>query len=106
MVESLIDAECQGALLGVVWHNRRMLLFSNAADPKRVRMTVRLSNDGAQTWPAARLLDPGPSAYSDLAITAEGSVLCLYECGEKGPYQRLRLVRFGIDWLRTAARPE
>lgn len=94
-----------------------VLLFANPASldripnaspdrPHRVRqnLTIRASLDDGQTWPPARVLEPGPSAYSDLAVTADGHVLCLYERGEKGPYENLTLARVPIADLLEPSR--
>ena len=97
--------KCQGSLLR---YDDRRLLFSNPhpPDPKdgkpsgsRVRLTVRSSTDDGLTWPLAKRLHEGPSAYSSLARLPDGTVLCLYEGGEKSPYQLLRLARFNLEWL-------
>jgi sialidase-1 len=94
-----------------------VLLFANPASlapipnaptdrPHRVRqnLTVRASLDGGRTWPLARVVEPGPSAYSDLAVTADGQILCFYERGDKGPYEHLTLARFPKEWLLQDAR--
>ena len=44
----------------------------------------------------ARVLEPGSAAYSDLAVTANGHILCFYEAAE---YQHLVLARFDLAWL-------
>jgi sialidase-1 len=62
-------------------------------------MTVRASLDDGKTWPQARLLYSGPSAYSDLAVLADGKIACLYERGIKHPYETITLARFTSDWL-------
>ena len=97
LVEALVDPQCQGALLSLRRAGQPVLAFSNAADVSRRRLTVRLSHDGGQTWPITRLLHAGPAAYSDLTATAAGEVLCLYECGEKSPYQRIAFVGFAPE---------
>ncbi len=68
----------------------------------RKNVTVRLSEDGGKTWTAKRSVEGGMSAYSDLAVLKDGTVLLLYErAGEKGaPYGRLTLARFPLEWLR------
>ena len=79
------------------------LLFSNPAhQTKRVRMTVRLSRDEGKSWPAALLLHKGPSAYSCLTRLPNGDVGILFEAGETGPYETIRLARFPIAWLEAA----
>jgi len=55
---------------------------------------VKLSRDGGKTWAASLTLEPGPSAYSDLAVSADGTVFCFYERGS-----RLTLARFGMSSL-------
>jgi len=93
------------------------LLFSNPAslekNPKtpaqsasRIRqdLTLRASRDGGKTWPIQRLLQAGASAYSDLAVTADGHILCFYERGEKDPYEKLTLARFPSAWLLSDPR--
>jgi sialidase-1 len=99
--DALIEPTCQASLLRypVKDDNKDRLLFSNPASTKREKMTVRLSLDGGETWPASRLLHAGPAAYSALAILPDGIVGCLYECGEKSAYERIVFARFPLDWL-------
>ena len=40
----------------------------------RQNLTLRASSDGGKTWPDALVLHPGPSAYSDLAASGDGTV--------------------------------
>jgi sialidase-1 len=105
----LDEPGCQASLIGfkdAARPHRVRLLFSNPAGPKRERLTVRLSDDGGKTWPASRVLHPGPSAYSCLASLPDRSLGCLYERGEAHPYERITLARFDVDWLdRGADRP-
>ena len=90
-----------------------VLVFSNPANhPEhtergklRTRLTVRLSRDGGKTWPLARALHPGPAAYSDLTVLPDGAIGCLYECGERSPYERVAFARLDADWL-AAGQPE
>lgn len=66
------------------------------------RLTVKLSLDDGQTWPVAKVLEEGPSAYSALAVLADGTILCLYECDiltRMGDDRYLRLARFDMEWL-------
>jgi sialidase-1 len=102
--QTLIEPVCQASLLTYSlredWH-----LFSNPASIRREKMTVRLSKDGGRTWSAGRMLHSGPAAYSCLAVLADGSIACLYECGEKSPYERIRLARFDLRWLDEKRKP-
>jgi sialidase-1 len=98
---ALIEPVCQASLVrapGV----KNGLLFSNPASTKRENLTVKLSRDGGQTWPAAAVLHPGPAAYSCLAVLPGGAVGCLYECGDKSAYETITFARFALDTLAEA----
>ena len=56
-----------------------ILLFTNPAGTSRSRLTVRASYDDGRTWPVENLIEEGPAGYSDLAVTADKTILCLYE---------------------------
>jgi sialidase-1 len=64
---------------------------------KRENLSIKISRDEGRTWPFNRTLEAGPSAYSDLGVLPDGSVICLYEAGE-----HIRLARFGLDWVEAA----
>ena len=81
------------------------LLFANPASTRREKLTVRLSQDGGRTWPAAALLHPGPAAYSALAVLPDGRVGCLYECGGRAPYERITFARFPVAWVAPGGKP-
>ncbi len=99
---ALIEPVCQAALINVGPGPGDVLLFSNPASVKREKMTVQLSTDGGRTWPHARELYAGPSAYSALAVTGDGACLCLYERGQGRPYETITLARFPLDRLQAA----
>ena len=106
----LPDPTCQGSL---VRHGRPgesegdPLLFCNLAmgvetgrrHGERVRLTVRLSEDDGRTWPIARVLHEGPSAYSCLASLPNWQIGVLYEAGVQEPYETILFARFSLDWL-------
>ncbi|MEX0610682.1 MAG: sialidase family protein [Pirellulales bacterium] len=99
---ALVEPVCQASILRLTWPERGQrsrILFSNPASTKRERMTVRLSYDEGATWPISRTLHTGPSAYSCLAILPDQSIACLYEGGEKNPYEKIVLARFSLEWL-------
>ncbi|MGH9661898.1 MAG: exo-alpha-sialidase [Bryobacteraceae bacterium] len=101
--ETLTEPVCQASL---VRYGRDRLLFSNPADTRRVGMAVRMSFDEGETWGAMRTLWGGPSAYSSLADLGDGTIGCLYERGERGPYERIVLARFGESWVAGRRKPE
>ena len=99
LAEDLVGPQCQASVLGIATESgQRCWVFSNPATTKRSRMTLKLSFDDGRRWPVTHILTPGPAAYSDLAFTKDGMVLCLYECGDRHAYERIRLAR--ADWRR------
>jgi len=63
---------------------------------------IKLSYDEARTWSVSKTLEPGPSAYSDLAVGRDGTIFCLLRAAGadgKSPYGRLTLARFNLEWL-------
>ncbi|MDA1274128.1 MAG: sialidase family protein [Verrucomicrobia bacterium] len=100
--ETLIEPVCQASLLrypGTGGEAAPRLLFSNPASKRRENMTVRLSSDEGRTWWAARTIHGGPAAYSCLIVLPDGTIGCLYERGEKSPYEGIAFARFSFDWL-------
>ncbi|MGC3972403.1 MAG: sialidase family protein [Pirellulales bacterium] len=70
----------------------------------RKNISVKLSYDEGRTWPVNRVLEAGPSGYSDLAVLPDGTMLCLYGRSEKEGRDMyrdgsLRLARFNLEWL-------
>lgn len=101
--DTLVEPVCQAAIDRLRWPEGDipgMILFSNpASQTRRERLTVRGSFDDGRTWPVSLVLHEGPAAYSDLAALADGRIACLYEAGEKSPYETIRLARFTADRL-------
>ena len=104
--ETLVEPVCQGSALRLSTAadgGKNRVLFSNPASTKRESMTVRISYDECKTWPVAKVLWPGPSAYSDLVVAADGQIGCLYERGEKSPYESIIFARCSLEWLTDGA---
>jgi len=78
---------------------RGRILFCNPASLKRENLTVRVSYDEGATWPVSKQIHPGAAAYTCMAVLPDKSIGCLYENGEKQPYERISLARFSLDWL-------
>ncbi len=118
-VDELLEPGCMAGLViapGLLGANRPLLLHSSPrttdrAHRERKNVTIHLSQDDGRTWPARKLLQAGPSAYSDLAVLPDGTVLCLYENGKPGEtrrngdwaYARLTLARFNLEWLTASS---
>jgi sialidase-1 len=96
---ALVESICEGSLLRYSWSGaeKSRLLFANPADPKkRVNVTLRVSYDEGKTWPVAKAICPGSSAYSSLARLPDGDIGLFYE---RNDYRELVLVRIGLNWL-------
>lgn len=92
----------QGSIIRSRWpedtSGKGVFLYSGADHrEERVGMTVWLSDDEGQTWPVKRLVDPGPSAYSDMAVLPDGRIALLYELGGDNG---MDLAVFSLDWVR------
>lgn len=115
--EALLEPICMASMVRHSWptpDGPGIILFANpdnlekefatwAYDRKRV--SVKLSYDDGETWPVSRVLEDGPSGYSDLQVLPDGTVLCFYECGrvtDGGDDRSVRLARFDLDWLLRA----
>lgn len=100
---ALVEPVCQASLLRCSWpeesDGRSRILFSNPAGNERTRMTIRLSYDEGQTWPVAKLLNAGPSAYSCLVVLPDETIGCLYETGTGHAYETITYARLTRDWL-------
>ena len=100
---TLVEPAVQASMLRYTWPDdpgaggRSRILFANPAHPHaRVNLTVRLSYDEGATWPIAKVIDPGPAAYSDLVVQADGGVGLLYERGNTGG---IVYASFTLTWL-------
>ncbi|HSH95449.1 MAG TPA: sialidase family protein, partial [Roseimicrobium sp.] len=70
----------------------------------RMNISLKLSYDEGSTWAVNKVLDPGGSGYSDLAVTKNGTILCFYGRGDRNDFSgfafnQLTLVRFNLEWL-------
>jgi sialidase-1 len=105
---TLIEPICQAGLTAYQTpkpSENFYIFFSNPAHTtSRINMTVRASLDNGKTWPLSKQLHPGPSAYSCLAVLADGNIACLYEAGRKTPYETIVFETFPIKSLIKADR--
>ena len=101
---ALIEPVCQAstlALPAIHSRNKKRILFANpaSATPKRTNLTIRMSANGGKNWPVSKTIWPGAAAYSDLVLTADHQIGCLFECGEKNPYETIQFVKFPLEWM-------
>jgi sialidase-1 len=112
--DALLEPICMAGLVRYHHGGQSLLLFSNPhnlekdkgkAEPGKSRdrknLSIKISRDEGQTWPVNKTLEPGPSMYSDLAVTHSGTILCFYGRGTKPGFAGagLTLARFNLEWL-------
>jgi len=68
---------------------------------RRENLTLKLSYDGGKSWPVAKVVDPGPTSYSDVAVSKEGVIYILYEhlTGFEHQTAQIMLARLNLSWL-------
>lgn len=115
---ALLEPICMGGIIRYDHGGQHLILFSNPhnleradgrAEPGKSRdrrnVSVKISRDEGQTWPVSKTIEPGPSMYSDLAVTKNGTILCFYGRGTKPGFAGagLTLARFNLEWLTSPA---
>lgn len=90
---------CQASIHRYSLKPSSIVLHSGPGGPGRTHLTVRASYDEGKSWPVSRVLHNGPSAYSELSVMSNGTIVCLFEAGEKESYETIRCLRFSIDAL-------
>ena len=77
---ALISPVCQSSLLQFIQDKDTLLIFSGPnSRKKRERMTLKISTDHGNTWSYSKLINKGPSSYSDLTQIDSNSLGILYE---------------------------
>lgn len=118
---ALVEPVCMGSLIRYDWADEEgpgHILFANpdtldtdmrpGVDPEttphrsRKNLTIRLSEDDGENWIGSRVIEPGPSGYSDLTVLPDGRIGCLYEDDivERIYDDRyMTLARFELEWI-------
>jgi sialidase-1 len=60
----------------------------------RKNLSIQLSYDDGKTWPLLKTIEPGSSGYSDLAVTPNGTIVCVYEAKSD-----VVVARFPLSWI-------
>ncbi|MCC7376879.1 MAG: exo-alpha-sialidase [Verrucomicrobiales bacterium] len=81
------------------------ILWTGPKGPDRSNLVMRVSRDGARSFPQERLIASGYAAYSDITILPDRTIGVLWERGVERGYQFITFTRFDRDWLElgTAA---
>ena len=116
IIKEIKEPGCMAGVTGFRPHagEGAAILFSNVQVTKRKHsarknLTIHVSHDDGMSWSTSRTIEPGSSAYSDLAVLDDGTILCFYESGVAQPkikrnrdwaYANLTLARFNLDWVK------
>jgi len=95
---ALFEPVCFASLARAGKH-RLIFVNPDSAQRERRNLTVRVSENDGRTWTAKRAIEPGPSAYADLALLRDGTILCFYESGAHTPYESLTMARLNLEWI-------
>ena len=93
------DYGCKGALVRVPGQNRDVLLYSSPGrKDKREDITIKVSFDGAKSWPIKRMVRKGPGNYTWMAAGRPGtpSEGMVYIVSNKD-----WMARFNLAWILT-----
>ena len=87
--ETLVNPVCQFSLLKVIDESqpeKEMVLFLGPnSETERAKGTLRLSEDGGETWITEKLIEPGSFVYSCMTQLADGTIGILYETESDQP---------------------
>lgn len=91
---------CQASILKSTWKTNAgsdFYFINPSHSGARENMTLKISNNQAKSWNDSIVLHSGPSAYSDITVIKKKLLGCLYEAGEKSPYETItfKTVRVG-----------
>ncbi|XP_056142293.1 sialidase-4-like isoform X2 [Lampris incognitus] len=75
--------------------NETWLLFTHpTSNSKRTNLGAYVNHSPLKSgeWSSPRVINYGPSGYSDLALIGDGQIACLMECGQKNEYEQIACV--------------
>ena len=102
--QDLLDPTCQSSIIKYpdLGDGKTRLLFTNPADSKhRQNGTVRLSEDGGESWAYSKQIESGSFIYSCLTVLHNGEIALLYETEPTNEEITVNFVKFTLDWLKS-----
>jgi len=113
--DDLLEPVCMASILrlsdgSVVFANcevlEHKLTSPDLVAHDRKNLTVKRSTDDCNTWSSSRVIEAGPSSYSDMSENQDGQVCCIYEDGKiHGQYDPayVSVSRFDVHWITRKA---
>jgi sialidase-1 len=68
----------------------------------RKGLSISVSLDEGDTWTTTRVVESGHAGYSDMAVAADGTIVVVYETGERSAREDLAIARFNLAWALEA----
>lgn len=97
--ENLPQPVCQSSVLNVKPNGREYTVFLNPADKNSRKCgTVRLSEDGGETFPYSRVIKPDDFVYSCMTCLPDGNIGALFEPDTK--CREILFAKFSVDWIK------
>ena len=87
---------CQASMIRL---SETEILFLNPTGGGRKHLTLRLSVDEGKTWLHSRKINQELGAYSDMAVTKDKHIYCLFENGKRRYSERISIVKTTREWL-------
>lgn len=99
--DALFEPICMATIIR--WKDDILFINPDSRDTarnNRRNLTAKISHDDGKTWPVEKVLNPGPSGYSDVAVGPDGTVYCLYETNAGNGFNySMVLKRFNLQWM-------
>ncbi|MBS5800591.1 MAG: exo-alpha-sialidase, partial [Clostridiales bacterium] len=100
-VDEFEDPTCQSSLIKYpdLGDGKERILFANPGNEKeRKKGTVRLSEDGGQTFPYAKVIKEDDFVYNSMAVLQDGTIGMLYE--GRDDMKEMEFIKFTLDWIK------
>lgn len=100
-VDELEDPTCQASVIKYpdLGDGKERILFANPACENARKMgTVRLSEDGGQTFPYAKVIHEGDFVYNSMAVLKDGTIGMVYE--GRDDMKEMEFIKFTLDWIK------
>ncbi len=86
----------------ILQHPEGVVIYSGPNNPsERKNLAIKLSYNGGKMYSASKTIYEKWSVYSDLAITEDNKVCCLFECGANKKYQSIAFIKTTLYWLES-----
>lgn len=97
--ENLPQPICQSSVISIRTQDKPYVVFLNAADKNSRKCgTVRLSEDGGETFPYSRVLKKDDFVYSSLTYLPDGNIGALFEPDSK--CREILFAKFSLEWIK------